>query len=72
MTLGTYPVPPLEMAQAGTVLADSGVLHPARFIISATVDGHLLLRDAGREAGRRPARGLHHEHDPEQRREPRH
>jgi membrane peptidoglycan carboxypeptidase len=42
MTLGTYPVPPIEMAQAGAVLADSGVLHPARFIISASVDGHVL------------------------------
>jgi membrane peptidoglycan carboxypeptidase len=43
MTIGTYPVPVLEMAQAGTVLADAGVLHPARFIISATgSDGHLL------------------------------
>jgi membrane peptidoglycan carboxypeptidase len=42
MTLGTYPVPPWEMAQAGTVLADSGTLHPARFIISATIDGRVL------------------------------
>lgn len=42
MTLGTYPVPTLEMAQAATVLADSGVLHPARFIISATLDGRAL------------------------------
>ncbi len=42
MTLGTYPVPPLEMAQAATVLANSGVLHPARFIISATRDGRAL------------------------------
>ena len=42
MTLGTYPVPPLEMAQAGAVLADSGVLHPARFILSASLNGHAL------------------------------
>jgi membrane peptidoglycan carboxypeptidase len=43
MTIGTYPVPVLEMAQAGTVLADSGVLYPARFIIRATgPDGHVL------------------------------
>lgn len=42
MTLGTYPVPPLEMAQAGSVLADSGVLHPARFIIEASLNGHWL------------------------------
>ena len=42
MTLGTYPVPTLEMAQAATVLANSGVLHPARFIISATLDGRAL------------------------------
>ena len=42
MTLGTYPIPPLEMAQAGTVLADSGVLHPAHFIVSATLDGQAL------------------------------
>jgi membrane peptidoglycan carboxypeptidase len=42
MTLGTYPIPPLEMAQAGTVLADSGVLHPARFIIAASLNGRVL------------------------------
>ena len=42
MTLGTYPIPPLEMAQAGTVLADSGVLHPARFIITASLNGRVL------------------------------
>ncbi len=43
MTIGTYPIPVLEMAQAGTVLADAGVLRPARFVISATdSDGHLL------------------------------
>lgn len=43
MTIGTYPVPVLEMAQAGSVLANSGVLHPARFIIKATaLDGHVL------------------------------
>lgn len=42
MTLGTYPIPPLEMAQAGTVLADSGVLHPARFIIAARLNGQVL------------------------------
>jgi membrane peptidoglycan carboxypeptidase len=42
MTLGTYPVPPLEMAQAGAVLADSGALHPARFIISMSLNGHAL------------------------------
>jgi membrane peptidoglycan carboxypeptidase len=43
MTIGTYPVPVLEMAQAGSVLADSGVLHPARFIIKATaLDGQVL------------------------------
>jgi membrane peptidoglycan carboxypeptidase len=42
MTLGTYPIPPLEMVQAGTVLADSGVLHPARFIIAASLNGRVL------------------------------
>ena len=42
MTLGTYPIPPLEMAQAGTVLADSEVLHPARFIIAASLNGRVL------------------------------
>jgi membrane peptidoglycan carboxypeptidase len=43
MTIGTYPVPVWEMAQAGSVLADSGVLHPARFIIKAVaLDGHVL------------------------------
>ena len=44
MTIGTYPIPALEMAQAGTVLADcrrpsSGAIrHQCR----ATLDGHLL------------------------------
>jgi membrane peptidoglycan carboxypeptidase len=42
MTLGTYPVPALEMAQAGSVLADSGILHPARFIITASLNGRVL------------------------------
>jgi membrane peptidoglycan carboxypeptidase len=35
-------VPALEMAQAGSVLADSGTLHPARFIITASLNGHIL------------------------------
>lgn len=36
MTLGTYPVPLWEMAQAGGVFAAQGVLHPARFVLSVT------------------------------------
>jgi len=50
MTLGTYPVPVLEMAQAGTVLADSGVLHPAHFIVTATDGSGHALRDASHAA----------------------
>lgn len=34
MTLGTYPVPLWQMAQAGGVFAAQGVLHPARFVLS--------------------------------------
>jgi membrane peptidoglycan carboxypeptidase len=45
MTLGTYPVPVLEMAQAGTVLADSGVLHLAHFLISVNDGNGHALRD---------------------------
>jgi membrane peptidoglycan carboxypeptidase len=48
MTIGTYPVPVWEMAQAGSVLAESGVLHPARFIIKAVaLDGHVLTDSVG-------------------------
>jgi penicillin-binding protein 1C len=37
-----------EMAQAGSVLAESGVLHPARFIIKAVaLDGHVLTDSVG-------------------------
>ncbi len=32
MTLGAYPVPLWEMAQAGSVFATGGVLHPAHFV----------------------------------------
>lgn len=34
LTLGTYPVPLWEMAQAGGVLAAGGMLHPATFVSS--------------------------------------
>ncbi|MHB1501805.1 MAG: transglycosylase domain-containing protein [Candidatus Dormibacteria bacterium] len=34
LTLGAYPIPLWEMAQAGSVLAAQGTLHPARFILS--------------------------------------
>jgi membrane peptidoglycan carboxypeptidase len=48
LTLGAYHVPLWEMAQAGGVLASSGQLHPARFIISAK-------DDSGRELAPPPA-----------------
>jgi membrane peptidoglycan carboxypeptidase len=35
LTLGAYHIPLWEMAQAGGVLASSGQLHPARFVLSA-------------------------------------
>src|SRR5205807_7593178 len=52
LTLGSYPVPLWEMAQAGTVFAAAGVLHPAHVIISAKdADGHELMpaAPAGRQ-----------------------
>lgn len=36
LTLGTYPIPLWEMAQAVTTFADQGRLHPATFVSSAT------------------------------------
>ena len=43
LTIGTYPVPLWEMAQAGGVLAAGGVLHPARFVLGvARSDGTRL------------------------------
>ncbi len=36
LTLGAYPIPLWEMAQAGSVLAAQGTLHPARFILKVT------------------------------------
>ena len=39
MTLGTYPIPLWQMAQAATTFADQGRVHPATFISS--------VRDAG-------------------------
>lgn len=36
LTLGTYGVPLWEMAQAASVFAEGGTLHPARFILSVT------------------------------------
>src|SRR5579884_222042 len=34
LTLGTYPIPLWEMAQAGGVFASAGMLHPAQFVTS--------------------------------------
>ena len=36
LTLGAYPIPLWEMAQAGSVLAAQGELHPARFVLRVT------------------------------------
>lgn len=45
LTLGAYPVPLWEMAQAGAVLGNSGQLQPARFVSSVKdLNGHELLR----------------------------
>jgi membrane peptidoglycan carboxypeptidase len=47
LTLGSYPVPLWEMAQAGAVFGAGGVLHPAHLMISAKdADGHELIRGA--------------------------
>lgn len=39
MTLGTYPVPLWEMAQADATYADGGVYHPATFVQSVDSNG---------------------------------
>ena len=39
MTLGTYPIPLWEMAQAATTFADQGRMHPVTFITSVTNAG---------------------------------
>ena len=47
LTLGAYPVPLWEMAQAATALASGGELHPARFVSSVKdAGGHELLKPA--------------------------
>jgi membrane peptidoglycan carboxypeptidase len=38
LTLGSYPVPLWEMAQAGGIFAAGGVLHPAQFVTSVKAD----------------------------------
>jgi membrane peptidoglycan carboxypeptidase len=44
LTLGGYPVPLWELAQGYGALADGGVLHPARFLLSVKApDGRELL-----------------------------
>jgi membrane peptidoglycan carboxypeptidase len=53
MTLGTYPVPLWQMAQAATAFADAGRMHPAHFLLSV-VDGAgkplLVYHDAPKQA----------------------
>ncbi|MGH2518277.1 MAG: transglycosylase domain-containing protein, partial [Chloroflexota bacterium] len=45
LTLGAYPVPLWEMAQAATAFASGGELHPARFVSSVKdAAGHELLK----------------------------
>jgi membrane peptidoglycan carboxypeptidase len=50
LTLGTYPVPLWEMAQAATAYANQGILRPAQFITKVT-------DSVGRVLYRAPARG---------------
>lgn len=51
MTLGTYPVPLWEMAQAATAYADQGVMHDAEFVREVTTEaGRVLYR--GSSAGK--------------------
>jgi membrane peptidoglycan carboxypeptidase len=48
LTLGTYPVPLWQLAQAYGAVATGGVLHPARFVLSVTdVSGRELLPPLG-------------------------
>jgi membrane peptidoglycan carboxypeptidase len=45
MTLGAYPIPLWEMAQAGSIFADQGVLHPATFVLEVgDQSGDVLYR----------------------------
>jgi membrane peptidoglycan carboxypeptidase len=47
MTLGTYPVPLWEMAQAATAYADQGTMHAAQFVREVTdAAGRVLYRGA--------------------------
>jgi membrane peptidoglycan carboxypeptidase len=46
LTLGAYPIPLWEMAQAGSVLAAQGELHPARFILTVTKENGAVLYTA--------------------------
>ncbi|MHB1499764.1 MAG: transglycosylase domain-containing protein [Candidatus Dormibacteria bacterium] len=43
MTLGAYPIPLWETAQAGSVLAAQGVLHPAHFVVKVVGQGGQVL-----------------------------
>jgi penicillin-binding protein 1A len=44
LTLGSYPVPLWQLAQAYGAVADGGVLHPTRFLLSVTdASGHEML-----------------------------
>ncbi|MGH7705501.1 MAG: transglycosylase domain-containing protein [Candidatus Dormibacteria bacterium] len=46
LTLGSYPVPLWEMAQAGAALASQGVLHPTTYVLRVTDDlGKVIFQD---------------------------
>jgi len=52
LTLGAYPVPLWEMAQAVTVFANGGKLQPVRFVLSAKDDGGRELMPQTPKPGR--------------------
>ncbi len=50
MTLGAYPIPLWETAQAGSVLAAQGVLHPAYFVIKVVNQSGQVIYQAHPQA----------------------
>jgi penicillin-binding protein 1C len=50
MTLGAYPIPLWEIAQAGSIFADQGVLHPATFVLEVANQTGAVLYTAKNQA----------------------
>jgi penicillin-binding protein 1A len=50
MTLGAYPIPLWEIAQAGSIFADQGVLHPATFVLEVANQTGAVMYTAKKSA----------------------